>query len=89
MSHKFATLGLALGKRRIAVHWLSSRSPKVPAWLRDVTEWSLAKERRLKDIRTDKKAAEDIAWWGVGIINSLSRHPMKEVNTDSSGSTSL
>ncbi|KAJ1115463.1 hypothetical protein NDU88_003687 [Pleurodeles waltl] len=64
MPRKFPTLGLlVLGKRCIAIHWISPTVPTHPVWVKHVKERALKVKRRLGKVRTDYEALDEIAQW--------------------------
>lgn len=63
LTYKLLQLMLVLARRRIAISWMGQKGPDSTLWLRDVREWSLAEEIRMKIARRDEKAVDDILAW--------------------------
>ena len=71
MASRFAQLGLVLAKRRIAIHWTRAAPLKEETWLKDLREWAVAEERRLKMVRLDKKAERELEAWSEMVEKAM------------------
>ena len=80
--HTFLHLVLLLAKRRVAIAWMGDLSPSLERWERDVTEWSVAEEVRMKMCRTDDKLVEDLEVWGSLISESLDPLVIESTGSD-------
>ncbi|KAJ1116345.1 hypothetical protein NDU88_004560 [Pleurodeles waltl] len=52
---KFATFEVAMSRRRIVFTWLHQRLRVLARWKRDIIKRSLAKEIRMRDVRTGNR----------------------------------
>ena len=59
ISLKFLQLLFLLAKPRVAITWMGDAAPIVDLWERDVAEWAVAEEVRMKLCRTDNKVGDD------------------------------